>query len=84
MVSALPLSFYQRPTLVVARELIGKTLARKENGIISRYPITEVEAYDGPMIGQAMRGEVRLPAMRQCSNREEDGIFISSTECIGC
>ena len=59
MASALLLSFYQRPTLVVARELIGKTLARKENGIISRYSITEVEAYDGPhdRASHAWRGE---------------------------
>ncbi|HUC31353.1 MAG TPA: DNA-3-methyladenine glycosylase [Candidatus Paceibacterota bacterium] len=39
-------SFFDRPTLVVARELLGKYIARR-NGIALM--ITEVEAYDGPL-----------------------------------
>jgi len=40
--------FYQRPALVVARELLGKFLVvRKKNGRVVAKMITEVEAYDG-------------------------------------
>jgi DNA-3-methyladenine glycosylase len=43
----LPASFYFRPVIVVARELIGKHLVRQlEGGHISGI-ITEAEAYDG-------------------------------------
>lgn len=38
-------SFFNRPTLVVAENLIGKFLVNKDN---KRILITEVEAYDGP------------------------------------
>lgn len=41
-------SFFNRPTLVVARELIGKYLVRRIHGKITPYLITETEAYDGP------------------------------------
>lgn len=40
-------SFLSRPTLFVARELIGKYLIRRVNGKTIALPITEVEAYDG-------------------------------------
>lgn len=41
--------FFQRPTLAVARDLLGTTLAKKmPGGEIVRAIITEVEAYDGP------------------------------------
>ena len=41
-------SFYTRDVLVVAPELLGKTLCRKfEDGSIKKYAITEVEAYNG-------------------------------------
>ncbi len=43
----LPASFYQRDTLVVAEELLGKFLVRRKNGKIIARMITEVEAYDG-------------------------------------
>lgn len=36
-----------RPTLDVARSLLGKNLCRKVNGQCLRLPIFEVEAYDG-------------------------------------
>jgi DNA-3-methyladenine glycosylase len=40
--------FYTRDALLVAPELLGKILVRKlEDGQISRYMITEVEAYRG-------------------------------------
>lgn len=43
----LPLAFFERPTLEVCRELLGKDLCRKIDGRIMRMPVTEVEAYDG-------------------------------------
>lgn len=48
MAKVLPLSFFNRKTLTVARELIGKTLVRKLNGREIRQTITETEAYVGP------------------------------------
>jgi len=44
----LPHSFFQRKTLVVAKDLLGKYLVRRINGKIIREKITEVEAYIGP------------------------------------
>ena len=42
-------SFFRRPVLKVAPNLLGKYLVRKmSNGKIVRLLITEVEAYDGP------------------------------------
>lgn len=40
-------SFYLRPTVKVAKDLIGKFLVRKYRGKIYRGMITEVEAYRG-------------------------------------
>src|SRR3990167_11212950 len=39
--------FFERPTLVIARGLIGKYLVRRINGRTMSLMITEVEAYDG-------------------------------------
>jgi DNA-3-methyladenine glycosylase len=41
-------SFFNRNTLVVAKELVGKTLVRQIGDQIVRDMITEVEAYVGP------------------------------------
>ena len=41
-------SFFDRPTLIVAEELIGKFLVRERDGVRSAHMLTEVEAYDGP------------------------------------
>ncbi len=40
--------FFARPTRRVARELLGKYLVRRTDGVTVAYMITEVEAYDGP------------------------------------
>jgi len=41
--------FFRRPTLVVARDLLGRTLCREQaNGTVLRGRLVEVEAYDGP------------------------------------
>ena len=44
----LPREFYARPALVVAKELIGKTLVRRIDGRMVDETITETEAYIGP------------------------------------
>jgi DNA-3-methyladenine glycosylase len=42
-------SFYRRDTLVVARDLLGRTLCRRlPDGTVLRGRVVEVEAYDGP------------------------------------
>jgi len=43
----LPRAFYARPTIAVARDLIGKVLARRRGGLVQVARIVEVEAYLG-------------------------------------
>jgi DNA-3-methyladenine glycosylase len=54
----LPRTFFDRPTLTVARELLGKYLVRRIGVQESAVMITEVEAYDGPFdrASHAFRG----------------------------
>ena len=52
-------TFYRRPALVVARDLLGRTLCREmPDGIVLRGRLVEVEAYDGPLdrASHAFRG----------------------------
>lgn len=44
----LPRAFYDRDTVLVARELLGKRLVRRSNGVERVARIVEVEAYLGP------------------------------------
>ena len=55
----LPASFFNRPTLRVARELVGCQLAVRCKGRIRRHLITETEAYDGfeDLASHAARGQ---------------------------
>ena len=58
----MPRAFYVRPTLEVARDLLGRTLCRRlPDGRTLRGLITEVEAYDGPedRASHAFRGPTR-------------------------
>lgn len=43
----LPRRFYERPTLDVARDLLGKVLVRRARGAVTSGVIVEVEAYIG-------------------------------------
>ncbi|MBU4257487.1 DNA-3-methyladenine glycosylase, partial [Patescibacteria group bacterium] len=54
-----PQSFYNRPTLKVAQDLLGCFLVRKINGEIIKAKIVETEAYAGPkdLASHASRGE---------------------------
>ncbi len=54
-------SFFNRPTLKVARDLIGCYLVRKRDNKVERYMITETEAYDGPrdLASHASRGRTK-------------------------
>ena len=44
----LPRAFYDRETATVARELLGKTLIHKVDGVLRQGKIVETEAYLGP------------------------------------
>ncbi len=57
--------FYNRDVLTVAKELLGKTLVKNENGATLSGKIVEVEAYDGEIdeaahtfIGKTKRNEI--------------------------
>src|SRR5690242_12570156 len=45
--SVLPRSFYDRPTLTVTQELLGKVLVHRERGGVTAGMIVETEAYIG-------------------------------------
>jgi DNA-3-methyladenine glycosylase len=58
MKKILPLSFFRRPTIRVAKDLLGKFIVRQYRGKTIALMITEVEAYDGhdDLASHASRG----------------------------
>jgi DNA-3-methyladenine glycosylase len=61
----LPLSFYRRDALAVARDLLGRRLCRRlGDGTLLRGTLVEVEAYDGPddQASHAHRGRTQRNA----------------------
>jgi DNA-3-methyladenine glycosylase len=44
----LPQDFFDRSTIVIAKDLLGKDLVRRWRGKTTALMVTEVEAYDGP------------------------------------
>jgi len=81
-----PLSrkFYNRPTLTVARELIGARLVRVLDGVKLVGIITETEGYIGEedQACHARAGGRR--ARCQCTVRLGTRTFISPTAITGC
>lgn len=61
MPAVLPRAFYDRDTVTVARELLGKRLVRVSNGVERVGRIVEVEAYLGPhdLAAHSSRGRTR-------------------------
>ncbi len=61
----LPRSFYDRPTLTVARELIGMHLVRRHRGARLVGRIVETEAYQGPgdLAAHSSRGHTARTAV---------------------
>lgn len=61
MVQRLKVDFYQRNTVIVARDLIGKKLVRYLNGSLIAGIITETEAYghDEDLASHAYRGKTQ-------------------------
>jgi DNA-3-methyladenine glycosylase len=57
----LPREFYARDTVLVARELLGKTLVRVSDGMERAGKIVEVEAYLGPhdLAAHSSRGRTK-------------------------
>ncbi|MDP1629606.1 MAG: DNA-3-methyladenine glycosylase, partial [bacterium] len=64
--------FFNRPTLEVAKELLGKFLVRKSRGREVALMITEVEAYDGPKDKASHASPVRSQLLRGFSKNRKD------------
>ena len=61
MMKTVPLRFFNRPTIKIARDLIGCILVRKYGQKTERFIITETEAYDGfwDKASHASRGKTK-------------------------
>ncbi|MBX4181583.1 DNA-3-methyladenine glycosylase [Candidatus Parcubacteria bacterium] len=73
-----PHSFFNRKTLIVAKELVGKYLVREVDGETIREVITEVEAYVGPhdLACHSSRGKT---ARNEIMFREAGTIYVYFT-----
>ncbi len=72
----LPRSFYDRDTIVVARELLGKYLIHVSGGIERIGKIVETEAYLGPHDLAAHSARGLTERTKSCSVRPATRMFI--------
>ena len=77
--SKLPRSFYDRDTIVVARELLGMHLVHVVAGIERVGRIVEVEAYLGRHDLAAHWAKGRTQRTRVCANRERHRYSLRGT-----
>ncbi len=75
--SPLPLKFYQRDTVTVAKDLLGKGLFVRKNSSRFLCEIVEVEAYLGKHDEATIAFEVRPQETNRCFKSEERLTFIS-------
>lgn len=79
----LPKSFYDRDTVEVARDLLGKYLVREYEGKTLMCRIMETEAYVGRMDKACTPTGISVrPAPRLFLRRRAPPTSISSMECI--
>ena len=77
----LPRVYFNRPTVTVARSLIGKYLVRSIDGRMLAGKIVEVEAYVGPQDKACHASKGRTPRTEVLLVRQGSPTSTSSTGC---